>query len=120
MATDINEVYKMYPCAKHQMLDNMKFWKESHDVNEEPCFDTWLRIHSHDDDLYNFLEDLESHDMFLLKRNDITPEEEEYNRSICRKISNKYLEGYEDAAMWYRINAMDWGTPSDESEKTKI
>jgi|TARA_B110000467_G_scaffold153105_1_gene163091 hypothetical protein len=113
MATDINEIYKKYPCAKHQMLDNIKFWKENHDKNEDSCFDTWLRMHSQEDDLYNFLEDLESYDMWLLKRNEITPAQEKYNRGVGRKISNEHLEGYEeqyaDMIFWDRINDMDWG-----------
>lgn len=118
MATDINELYKKYPCAKHQMLDNSKFWNERHDENEDPCFDVWMHMATDQDSLYNFLEDLESYDMWLLKRNEITPEEEKHNRSVCRRISNKYLEGYEDETMWYRINSMDWG--KDDNEKTKV
>lgn len=109
MTTDINEIYKRYPCAKHQSADNIKFWSEKHDNEEDPCFDVWIRTSSGQDDIYNFLELLESHDIFLLKRNELTPEEEEQNREVGRRLSNKYLKNYEDEYMWHRINAMDWG-----------
>lgn len=120
MATDINEIYKKYPCAKHQMLDNIKYWDEKHKEDDEPCFDVWMHMANTQDEIYNFLEDLEAHDMFLLKRNEITPAQEKHNRGVGRSITKKYLDGYEDASMWYRLNSMDWGTPDDESEKNKI
>ena len=109
MTTDINEIYKRYPCAKEYMEDNMKVWTEKHDNEEYSCFDVWVRTSSGQDDVYDFLETLETHDMFLLKLNEITPEEEEQNREVGRRLTNKYLKKYEEEYMWYRMNAMEWG-----------
>ena len=120
MATDINEVYKKYPCAKKAMETNIKFFNEPFDRKEEPpFFDTWLNMDDTQDALFNFLEDLESYDMWRLKLNEITPDEENHNREVGRKLTKKYLNGYE-YNFWHRINSMDWDLPDDESEKTKI
>ena len=120
MTSNINEVYKMYPCAKKAMESNIKFFNEPFDRKEEPFFDTWLNMDDTQGALFNFLEDLESYDMWRLKLNEITPDEENHNREVGRKLTKKYLNGYEDASLWHRINSMDWDLPDDESEKTKI
>ena len=55
-----------------------------------------------------------------VKLNEITPDEENHNREVGRKLTKKYLNGYEDASLWHRINSMDWDLLDDEFEKTKI
>ena len=116
MATDINEVYKMFPCAEKKMKDNHQYWsKVSFEI--ESYFEVWLDTLSMEDELNDFLEDLESYDILLLKRNEITPEEERSNREACNKISEKYLRDYKDMDMWRRISAMDWGEFEDDIKK---
>ena len=34
MATDINEVYKMFPCAKAQAEENIEFWGSDESLRE--------------------------------------------------------------------------------------
>ena len=97
MTSNINEVYKMYPCAKKAMEANIKFFNEPFDRIdniEEPFFDTWLNMDDTQGALFNFLDDLESYDMWRLKLNEITPDEENHNRGVGRSITKKYLRGW--------------------------
>jgi len=119
MATDINEVYKMFPCAEQRMKDNHHYWAESSN-KDESYFEVWLDTLSMEDELYDFLEDLESYDILLLKRNEITPEEERNNRDACNIISEKYLRDYKDMDMWRRISGMDWGEFEDDLKKETV
>ena len=79
MTTDINDIYKKYPSAKEQAEDNIQFWdsEESlNDANLSGVLDSGMKIHTSDEELYKFFETIIHYDAFLLKENEITPEQE--------------------------------------------
>ena len=72
MATDIEEVYKMFPCAKAQAEENMEFWGGEESLNESNMpkyLDTALKVHGGEEDLYQFFQQIINHDHFLMKEN---------------------------------------------------
>tara|TARA_B110000495_G_scaffold171836_1_gene160350 strand:- start:2680 stop:3069 length:390 start_codon:yes stop_codon:yes gene_type:complete len=61
--------------------------------NIESGFTTWMRIHSAEVDLYEFLGALETFDAYLLAENIITPEKERENNAAVDRLMSKYLDG---------------------------
>ena len=80
MATDINEVYKMFPCAKAQAEENIDFWGSDESLRESNMpqnLEVAVKIHGGEEDLYQFFQQIIHHDHFLMKENHITPYEEQ-------------------------------------------
>ena len=61
--------------------------------NIESGFTTWMRIHSGEVDLYEFLGALETFDAYLLAENIITPEKERENNAAVDRLMSHYLDG---------------------------
>ena len=100
MATDINEVYKMYPCAKAQAEENMRFWDSEESLSESNMtgvLDACMKIHGGDEDLHHFFQQIVHHDHFLMKENLITPWEEEKRNRIIEHLTDKHLGYFHDA-----------------------
>ena len=94
MTTDINDIYKKYPFAKEQAEENIEFWdsEESlNDANLSGVLDAGMKIHTSDEELYKFFETIIHYDAFLLKQNEITPEEEKENNDKIEKLTSKHL-----------------------------
>ena len=69
MATDINEVYKMFPCAKAQAEENIEFWGSDESLSESNMpqhLEVAVKIHGGEEDLYNFFQQIIHHDHFLI------------------------------------------------------
>lgn len=100
MATDINEVYKMFPCAKKAAEDNIRFWSSEESLNETNLtgvLDTAMKVHGGEEELYNFFQQIVQHDAFLLKENHITPWEEEKRNRVIEQLTEKHLGFWHDA-----------------------
>ena len=100
MATDINEVYKMYPCAKAQAEENMRFWDSEESLSESNMtgvLDACMKIHGGDEELQHFFQQIVHHDHFLMKENLITPWEEEKRNRIIEHLTDKHLGYFHDA-----------------------
>ena len=100
MATDIEEVYKMFPCAKAQAEENMEFWGGEESLNESNMpkyLDTALKVHGGEEDLYQFFQQIINHDHFLMKENLITPYEEEKRNDKIEQLTDKHLGFWHDA-----------------------
>jgi len=102
MATDINEVYKKYPCAKKSAEENIKFWDSEESLSESNMtgvLDAGMKIHTSDEELYKFFETIIHYDAFLLKQNEITLEEEKENNDKIEKLTEKHL-GFWHSALY--------------------
>ena len=102
MATDINEVYKKYPCAKKSAEENIKFWDSEESLSESNMtgvLDAGMKIHTDDEELYKFFETIIHYDAFLLKQNEITLEEEKENNDKIEKLTEKHL-GFWHSALY--------------------
>ncbi len=100
MATDIEEVYKMYPCAKAQAEENIRFWGSEESLSESNMtgvLDSGMKIHTSDEELYNFFEQIVHHDHFLMKENIITPWDETKRNRVIEQLTEKYLGYFHDA-----------------------
>jgi len=102
MTTDINEVYKKYPDAKKTTEENIKFWDSEESLNESNMtgvLDAGMKIYGGDEELYKFFEMIIHYDAFLLKQNEITPEEEKENNDKIEKLTAKHL-GFWHSALY--------------------
>ena len=102
MATDINEVYKKYPCAKKAAEENIRFWDSEESLSESNMtgvLDAGMKIHTDDEELYKFFETIIHYDAFLLKQNEITLEEEKENNDKIEKLTAKHL-GFWHSALY--------------------
>ena len=100
MATNINDIYEKYPFAKKQAEENIEFWdsEESlNDANLSGVLDAGMKIHTSDEELYKFFETIIHYDAFLLKQNEITPEEEKENNDKIEKLTAKHLGHWHSA-----------------------
>ena len=100
MATDINEVYKMFPCAKAQAEENMEFWGGTESLSESNMpqhLEVAVKIYGGEEDLYQFFEQIINHDHFLMKENHITPWEESKRNNVIEKLTQKHLGYWHDA-----------------------
>ena len=116
MATDIEEVYKMFPCAKAQAEENMEFWGGEESLNESNMpkyLDTALKVHGGEEDLYQFFQQIINHDHFLMKENLITPYEEEKRNDKIEQLTDKHLGFWHDAL--YSSPKMDDDFLDDQS-----
>ena len=102
MTTNIEDIYKKYPDIKIEIEQNIKFWgdPETYDENEQGCFDAWVRIHDSRTDLYNFLYSISDYDGFLLKQNEITPEDYERSENVIKKAMVRELGVDLDEIWW--------------------
>ena len=93
MTTNIEDIYKRYPAAKEDIEGNIEFYSDpkSYDPDEQSCFDTWMRLYDSDGELYNFLYSLSDYDGFLLKENEIVPEDYMRREEVIKKIMVKHL-----------------------------
>ncbi len=102
MATDINEVYKKYPCAKKAAEENIRFWDSEESLNEANMtgvLDSGMKVHTSDEELYKFFEMIIHYDAFLLKQNEITLEEEKKRNDTIEKLTEKHL-GFWHSALY--------------------
>ena len=100
MATDINEVYKMFPCAKAQAEENIRFWGSEESLSESNMtgvLDAGMKIHTSDAELHNFFEQIVHHDHFLMKENIITPWDETKRNRVIEQLTEKHLGYFHDA-----------------------
>ena len=100
MATDVNEIYEKYPCAKEAAENNIKFWgsEESLEEVKNPQYiDAAMKVHGGEEELYNFFQQLIHYDAFLLKENEITLEEEMTRNYIIEKLTQTHLGYWHDA-----------------------
>ena len=100
MATDINEVYKMFPCAKKAAEENIRFWSSEESLNESNMtgvLDTWMSIEFSEHDLYNFFQQIIHYDAFLLRENHIMPWEETKRNNRIEQLTYHYLERWHNA-----------------------
>ena len=100
MTTDINDIYKKYPFAKEQAEENIEFWdsEESlNDANLSGVLDAGMKIHTSDEELYKFFETIIHYDAFLLKQNEINPEQEKENNDKIEKLTAKHLGHWHSA-----------------------
>jgi hypothetical protein len=102
MTTNIEDIYKRYPDVKVAVEQNIKFFSdpETYDPNEEGCFDAWARVYDGRTDLYNFLYALSDYDGFLLKQNEITPEDYERSEKVIKKTMVENLGVDLDTIWW--------------------
>ncbi len=102
MTTDINDIYKKYPFAKKQAEENIQFWDSEESLSESNMtgvLDAGMKIHTDDEELYKFFETIIHYDAFLLKHNEITPEEEKENNDKIEKLTAKHL-GFWHSALY--------------------
>lgn len=100
MATDINEVYKKYPCAKQQAEENMRFWDSEESLSESNMtgvLDAGMKIHTSDEELYKFFEMIIHQDAFFVKENEMTLEQEKKNNDKIEKLTEKHLGHWHSA-----------------------
>ena len=100
MATDINEVYKMFPCAKAQAEENIRFWGSEESLSESNMtgvLDAGMKIHTSDEELHHFFEQIVHHDHFLMKENIITPWDETKRNRVIEQLTEKHLGYFHDA-----------------------
>lgn len=121
MATDIKEVYKMFPCAKAQAEENMAFWDSDEALSESnmpESLDTALKIHGGEEDLYNFFQQIIQHDYFLAKEGHITQDEEKKRNRIIEQLTEKHLGFWHDAL--YSSPKVDEDFINDDAAYWKI
>ena len=102
MTTDINDIYKKYPFAKEQAEENIEFWDSEESLSESNMtgvLDAGMKIYGGDEELYKFFEMIIHYDAFLLKQNEITPEEEKENNDKIEKLTAKHL-GFWHSALY--------------------
>ena len=102
MTTDINEVYKKYPCAKKAAEENIRFWDSEESLNEANMtgvLDSGMKIHTSDEELYKFFETIIHYDAFLLKENEIPPWQEQKRNKIIEGLTQKHL-GFWHSALY--------------------
>jgi len=102
MTTDINDIYKKYPFAKEQAEENIRFWDSEESLSESNMtgvLDAGMKIYGGDEELYKFFEMIIHYDAFLLKQNEITPEEEKENNDKIEKLTAKHL-GFWHSALY--------------------
>ena len=100
MTTDINDIYKKYPFAKEQAEENIEFWDSEESLSESNMtgvLDAGMKIYGGDEELYKFFEMIIHYDAFLLKQNEITPEEEKENNDKIEKLTAKHLGHWHSA-----------------------
>jgi hypothetical protein len=100
MTTDINEIYKKYPCAKKQAEENIEFWDSEESLNKlnmPDILESGMKIHTSDEELYKFFETIIHYDAFLLKQNEITLEEEKKRNDKIEKLTTKHLGHWHSA-----------------------
>lgn len=100
MATDINEVYKKYPCAKRAAEENIRFWDSEESLNESNMtgvLESAMKVETSDEELYKFFETIIHHDAFLLKENEINLEEEKKRNKVIEDLTEKHLGFWHDA-----------------------
>ena len=100
MTSNINDIYKKYPFAKEQAEENIEFWdsEESlNDANLSGVLDAGMKIHTSDEELYKFFETIIHYDAFLLKQNEINPEQEKENNDKIEKLTAKHLGHWHSA-----------------------
>lgn len=100
MATDINEVYKMFPCAKAQAEENMEFWGGTESLSESNMpqhLEVAVKIYGGEEDLYQFFEQIINHDHFLMKENHITPWDETKRNRVIENLTQEHLGYWHDA-----------------------
>lgn len=100
MTSNINDIYKKYPSAKEQAEDNIQFWDSEESLSESNLtgvLDAGMKIHTSDEELYKFFETIIHQDAFLLKQNEITPEEEKENNDKIEKLTQKHLGHWHSA-----------------------
>ena len=100
MTTDINDIYKKYPFAKEQAEDNIEFWDSEESLSESNMtgvLDAGMKIHTSDEELYKFFETIIHYDAFLLKQNEINPEQEKENNDKIEKLTAKHLGHWHSA-----------------------
>jgi|TARA_B110000467_G_C18272645_1_gene453412 hypothetical protein len=102
MTTNVEDIYKRYPEVKEEVDQNTKFWSdpETYDPNEQSCFDCWTRVHDSRTELYNFLYALSDYDGFLLKNNEITPEDYMRSEAVIKKTMTDNLGVDLDEIWW--------------------
>ena len=102
MTTNIEDIYKKYPEVKEEVEGHIKFWgdPETYDPSEQGCFDAWSRVYDGRTDLYNFLYALSDYDGFLLKQNEITPEDYMKSEAVIKKTMVKELGVDLDQIWW--------------------
>ena len=102
MTTNIDDIYKRYPEVKVEVDGNTRFWgdPETYDPNEQGCFDAWYRCYDGRTDLYNFLYSLSDYDGFLLKNNEITPEDYMRSEAVIKKTMTDNLGVDLDDIWW--------------------
>jgi len=102
MTTDINEIYKKYPCAEEAAKENIRFWDSEESLNESNMtgvLESALKIESSDEELYKFFETIIHHDAFLLKENEISLEEEKKRNKVIEDLTEKHL-GFWHSALY--------------------
>ena len=102
MTSNINDIYKKYPFAKKQAEENIEFWDSEESLNESNMtgvLDAGMKIYGGDEELYKFFEMIIHYDAFLLKQNEITPEEEKENNDKIEKLTAKHL-GFWHSALY--------------------
>ncbi len=100
MTTNINDIYEKYPFAKEQAEDNIQFWDSEESLSESNLtgvLDAGMKIHTSDEELYKFFEMIIHQDAFLLKQNEINPEEEKENNDKIEKLTQKHLGHWHSA-----------------------
>lgn len=102
MTTNIEDIYKKYPEVKVEVDQNTMFWSdpETYDPNEQGCFDAWCRVYDSGGELYNFLYALSDYDGFLLKNNEITPEDYMRSEGVIKSTMVKHLGVDLDEIWW--------------------
>ena len=103
MATDIEEVYKLFPCAKRAAEDNQQFWDSEESLKESNMpqdIDTALKVKGGEEDLYNFFQQIIHHDHFLWKEGHITADEEKTRNDIIEQLTEKHL-GFWHGALYH-------------------
>ena len=121
MATDINEVYKMFPCAKAQAEENIDFWGSDESLRESNMpqnLEVAVKIHGGEEDLYQFFQQIANHDHFLMKENLITPWEEEKRNRVIEQLTEKHLGYWHDAL--YNSPKVDEDFINDDATYWKI
>ena len=91
MATDINEVYKMFPCAKKTAEENIEFWS-GEESDSDNFFYEWISDYPVEDDLYVFFEQLIDYDALLLRKKYITREQITNRYKAIQKLTLKHLD----------------------------
>jgi len=102
MTTNIEDIYNRYPSVRKLAKETLEFYSSeaTYDPNEESCFDRWVRIYDSGTDLYNFLYALSDYDGFLLKENEILPEDYIRRETALKKVMTEQLGADLDDIWW--------------------